>query len=65
MALRYTQNLAEVAGAATLAAALKVRDRLAGRKVVAVMTGGNLNMARLQQVLAEAAAEKLSFGFAG
>lgn len=65
MALRYTQNLAEVAGAATLAAALKVRDRLAGKKVVAVMTGGNLNMARLQHVLAEAAAEKLTFAFAG
>jgi threonine dehydratase len=51
MALRYTQNLAEVAGAATLAAALKIKDRLAGRKVVAVMTGGNLNLNRLAQVL--------------
>jgi threonine dehydratase len=61
MALRYTQNLAEVAGAATLAAAFKIRDRLAGKKVVAVMTGGNLNMARLTQVLAEANTEKLHF----
>lgn len=52
MALRYTQNLAEVAGAATLAAAFKIKDRLAGKKVVAVMTGGNLNLVRLGQVLA-------------
>ena len=51
MALRYTQNLAEVAGAATLAAAFKIKDRLAGKKVVAVMTGGNLNLNRLSQVL--------------
>ena len=65
MALRYTQNLAEVAGAATLAAAYKIRDRLAGKKVVAVMTGGNLNMARLSPVLADASAEKFHFSFAG
>jgi threonine dehydratase len=51
LALRYTQNLAEVAGAATLAAALKIRDHLVGKKVVAVMTGGNLNLSRLAQVL--------------
>jgi threonine dehydratase len=51
MALRYTQNLAEVAGAATLAAAFKARDRLEGKKVVAVMTGGNLNLNRLAQVI--------------
>jgi threonine dehydratase len=50
-ALRYTQNLAEVAGAATLAAAFKIKERLAGKKVVAVMTGGNLNLSRLAQVL--------------
>jgi threonine dehydratase len=58
-ALRYTQNLAEVAGAATLAAAFKMRERLAGKKVVAVMTGGNLNLGRLNQVLTDAATEKL------
>jgi threonine dehydratase len=51
IALSYTQNLAEVAGAATLAAAFKIRERLTGKKVVAVMTGGNLNLARLAQVL--------------
>jgi threonine dehydratase len=51
MALRYTQNLAEVAGAATLAAAFKIKEDLVGKKVVAVMTGGNLNLSRLAQVL--------------
>ena len=59
MALRYTQNLAEVAGAATLAAAFKIRERLQGKKVVAVMTGGNLNLGRLNQALTDAATEKL------
>jgi threonine dehydratase len=61
IALRYTQNLAEVAGAATLAAAFKIRERLAGKKVVAVMTGGNLNMSRLVQVLTSSSEEKLHF----
>jgi len=51
LALRYTQNLAEVAGAAALAATFKLRDQLAGKKVVAIMTGGNLSMARLKQIL--------------
>lgn len=51
LALRYTQNLAEVAGAAALAAAFKMRDRLAGKKVVVVMTGGNLSVNRLSEIL--------------
>jgi threonine dehydratase len=51
LALRYTQNLAEVAGAAALAAAFKIGDRLAGKKVVVVMTGGNLGMGRLCEIL--------------
>lgn len=52
-ALRYAQNLAEVAGAAALAAAFKIKDRLGGKKVVAVMTGGNMNVARLGEILAD------------
>jgi threonine dehydratase len=51
LALRYTQNLAEVAGAASLAAAFKIKEQLAGKKVVLVMTGGNLDMRRLAQIL--------------
>ena len=42
LALRATHNLAEGAGAASLAAAMKLRDRLQGKKVVAVMSGGNI-----------------------
>jgi threonine dehydratase len=51
LALRATHNLAEGAGAATLAAAVKLRDRLAGQTVVCVMTGGNLDQAVLSRVL--------------
>jgi threonine dehydratase len=51
MALRATHNLAEGAGAATLAAAMKLRDQLRGKKVVCVMSGGNMNKAVLQRIL--------------
>jgi threonine dehydratase len=51
LALRTTHNLAEGAGAASLAAAMKIRDRLAGQKVVCVMSGGNIDRATLQRVL--------------
>jgi threonine dehydratase len=53
LALRTTHNLAEGAGASTLAAASKLRDRLAGKKVVAVMSGGNIDTATLQKVLGQ------------
>ncbi len=49
--LKHTHNLAEGAGAAPLAAALKMKDRLAGKKVVLVMSGGNLSVERLRQIL--------------
>src|SRR5918992_2151215 len=42
MALGLTHNLAEGAGGSTLAAAKTSRDNLAGKKVVCVMSGGNL-----------------------
>jgi threonine dehydratase len=51
LALRTTHNLAEGAGAAPLAAAMKLRERLAGRKVACVMSGGNIDAATLRQVL--------------
>ncbi len=53
LALRATHNLAEGAGAASLVAALKRRDQLRGQKVVAVMSGGNIDTATLRQVLQE------------
>jgi threonine dehydratase len=51
LALRTTHNLAEGAGAASLAAAMKLRDRLAGKKVVCVMSGGNIDAVTLSRVL--------------
>ena len=51
LALRATHNLAEGAGAASLMAAMKLRDRLAGKKVVCVMSGGNIDQATLKKVL--------------
>jgi len=54
LALRATHNLAEGAGAAPLAAAMKLRDRLAGKTVVCVMSGGNIDAATLRRVLATA-----------
>jgi threonine dehydratase len=49
--LEHTHNLAEGAGAASLAAALALRERLAGRAVVLVLSGGNLSRADLARVL--------------
>jgi threonine dehydratase len=51
LALRATHNLAEGAGAASLMAALTMRDQLQGKKVVCVMTGGNLNTEVLRRIL--------------
>ena len=51
MALSLTHNLAEGAGGATLAAAEKWRDQLAGKKVVCVMSGGNIDAGTLGRIL--------------
>ena len=51
LALRTTHNLAEGAGGAALMAAVKMRDQLRGKKVVCVMSGGNMNTAVLQRIL--------------
>ena len=49
--LQKTRNLAEGAGAASTAAAVKLKDRLQGRKVALVLSGGNTSMANLKRVL--------------
>jgi threonine dehydratase len=51
LALRATHNLAEGAGAASLAAAVKLRGQLKGKKVVCVMSGGNINLEVLRRIL--------------
>jgi threonine dehydratase len=48
--LRVTHNLAEGAGAASTAAAWKLRDKLVGKTVVAVLSGGNLDLRELARI---------------
>lgn len=50
--LAATHNLAEGAGAATTAAAIKIRPQLADKNVVAVLSGGNLDLLTLPKILA-------------
>lgn len=49
--LQHTHNLVEGAGAAPLAAALKIKERLQGRKVALVASGGNLSLERLREIV--------------
>ena len=49
--LEHTHNLAAAAGAASLAAAYKIRGRFTGKTVDGVISGGNLDLAQLPQIL--------------
>jgi threonine dehydratase len=49
--IETTRNLVEAAGAAPLAAALKLRERLAGKRVALVLSGGNATREQLLEVL--------------
>jgi threonine dehydratase len=51
---RDAKQVAEGAGAASLAAALKLRDELRGKKVVGIVTGGNIPLDRLVAMIAHA-----------
>ncbi|HDQ04122.1 MAG TPA: threonine/serine dehydratase [Deltaproteobacteria bacterium] len=51
LALFTTHNMAEAAGAVSLIAACKIKERLAGKKVVMIMSGGNLDMETLKVAL--------------
>lgn len=48
-----THNVAEGAGAIPLAALLKEKDQMAGRKVGLILSGGNIDKALYQKILAE------------
>ena len=50
--LDHARTLVEHAGAAALAAALSLRARIAGRRTVLVLSGGNLGSAALARLLA-------------
>ena len=49
---RHGRLVAEGAGAASLAAAIKLRESLQGKKVVGILSGGNIPMDRLARALA-------------
>jgi threonine dehydratase len=49
--IETTRNLVEAAGAAPLAAALKLRKRLAGKRIALVLSGGNATPEQLLEVL--------------
>jgi threonine dehydratase len=51
--IERAHTLAEGAGAASLAAAHRLRDQLAGRKIGIVCSGGNTSLEHLRQALAE------------
>jgi len=53
MLARYAHQVAEDSGAAAMAAAVKLRERLAGKKVVVVLSGGNMTLDGLRRVLLE------------
>ena len=52
--VRYTRNLAEGAGAATIQAAIKIKEKLKGKKVVLQMSGCNTDLAVFQNALKSA-----------
>jgi threonine dehydratase len=50
--IEQTRNLVEPAGAAPLAAVLKLRDRFRGKRIALVLSGGNISPAQLHELLA-------------
>lgn len=51
--LDATRQVAEHAGAAPVAAARRMRDRLAGRKVGLILSGGNITMDALREIISQ------------
>ena len=49
--IEKTRTLVEGAGAAALAAAIQLRERLAGRRVALICSGGNISPAQLKSLL--------------
>ncbi len=50
--IETTRNLVEAAGAAPLAAALRLREQLTGKRVALILSGGNASREQLLEVLA-------------
>lgn len=49
--MEHIRNMAEEAGASPLAAALKIKEKLKGKRVALVLTGGNISMTRLKSII--------------
>ncbi len=49
--LENSHNLTEHAGAASLAGALQIKEKLTGKKIALVMSGGNITVDQLQDLL--------------
>lgn len=49
--LQLVRNISEEAGAAPLAAALKIKERLKGKTVALILSGSNISMERLKTIL--------------
>ena len=49
--MEKAHTLAEGAGAAALAGAIKMRDQLQGKRVVVVVSGGNISIPQLKEIL--------------
>ncbi|HEY1330930.1 MAG TPA: threonine/serine dehydratase [Actinomycetota bacterium] len=53
--IEKTRNLVEPAGAAALAAALRLREQLQGRMIAVICSGGNISPAQLRTLLGDGA----------
>ena len=51
LGIEKTHNLVEASGAASLAAAAKLRERLQGKRVAIIMSGGNITLEQLRQLI--------------
>jgi threonine dehydratase len=49
--MELIRNMAEEAGASPLAAAVKIKEQLKGKRIALVLTGGNISMARLKAII--------------
>jgi len=52
MMIEKTRNLVEAAGASPLAAALKIKERLTGKRVAMICSGGNVSPEQLRELFA-------------
>jgi threonine dehydratase len=50
--IETTRNLTEPAGAAPLAAALQLKERLKGKRVALILSGSNITPTQLRELLA-------------